>query len=494
MKPTLLINIRRTLGAGLFAASLAISPLSATAAEASATPAQSASELLEQGVYNQETKGDLDAAITAYQQVVAEAKANDALAAQAEFRLGQCYQQEGRSSDATAAFQKVVHDYPGETGLVAKARQLLPGEPKLNPVPWVDGERLLLKFHLPDGSELGMCEYHADLVTTGTQQVWRVGGRMDAATAGQQSNVDADPVTFHPISSTWKHSMFGEVTATYHPASVDVQRVGKSGVTTLKVDGPVVDNEQSIYLIRRLPLAGGYTRTIKIFSSIGGAAVPLDIEVKGIEKLTVPAGEFDCFKVQLSVGQTFWISTDLHRYIVQFEAGPVTAKLDSIAQGGPNVPVQFTDADLGVSMTAPPDWIICRLKGGQPAGQSLIRTYDPDADAVDGGIRYYATDSLDPAARESSKAWSQSAAATDGKRLGNDFKVRPDSWQDTTVAGLPAESFIADYSQNGKPRTLLSVHVIAPKNSESFVLIAPPDKFDALNAQFQNIIASYHRS
>ena len=53
--------------------------------------AASPSELLEKGIYSEETKGDLDAALQLYQQVVAEAKTGEALAAQAQYRLGVCH-------------------------------------------------------------------------------------------------------------------------------------------------------------------------------------------------------------------------------------------------------------------------------------------------------------------------------------------------------------------------------------------------------------------
>src|ERR1017187_6275914 len=86
------------------------------------TAPASPSELLEKGIYAQDTKGDLDSAIAIYQQLVAEHDINRSLAAQAQFRLGQCYQKQNRTADATAAFQKLVHDYPSETNLVAQAR------------------------------------------------------------------------------------------------------------------------------------------------------------------------------------------------------------------------------------------------------------------------------------------------------------------------------------------------------------------------------------
>src|SRR3954452_18197984 len=73
---------------------------------ASASP----SELLEKGIYSEETKGDLDAAIVLYQQVVAEVKVGQSLAAQAQFRLAQCYQKKNNTGEANAAFEKRIHD------------------------------------------------------------------------------------------------------------------------------------------------------------------------------------------------------------------------------------------------------------------------------------------------------------------------------------------------------------------------------------------------
>jgi outer membrane protein assembly factor BamD (BamD/ComL family) len=71
-----------------------------------------ASELLEKGVYSEETKGDFDAAIQFYQQAIAEVDAEQALGAQAQFRLAMCYDKKKDRSAATAAFEKLIRDYP----------------------------------------------------------------------------------------------------------------------------------------------------------------------------------------------------------------------------------------------------------------------------------------------------------------------------------------------------------------------------------------------
>ncbi len=459
----------------------------------SPSPSGSVSELLEEGIFNEETKGDIDAAIAIYQQVLARTAADQSVAAQAEFHLAQCYLKKDRKDDATAAFQKLVDNYPNQTALVAKAKQYLPGEPALEPAPWVDGERMQMKLYLANGMEAGVMEYRSDLVQSGTTAIWRVGGFLSAGTVSAVSSVDAEMESFHPIASRWKYSMLGEVHAVYHPGEVELRYEGRDGVTTVKLDGDVIDNEQANDEIRRLPLKEGYKTTLPIFSTLGGASIPVRLEVTGTETVESPMGKFDCYKVQLSMGETFWYSADAHRYLVKCEVGPLTGKLTSVTQRKVDEPVTFHDDELGVSLTAPPYWVVCRYKG-QPPGQALIRTYDADVDAEDGGVRYFATDMLSPGERTSSKAWAESELKNDIMKLSDDVKVRPDGWKDYTVEGLPGVSFIADYTKNGTKKTLFSLYVIGPKNSEHFVIITPPEKFDALMKEFDTIIASYRRT
>ncbi|HTS16375.1 MAG TPA: tetratricopeptide repeat protein [Verrucomicrobiae bacterium] len=473
-------TVLRTL---LVAATAVVYPAVARAAT------ESPSELLEKGIYAEETKGDVDSAIAIYQQLVAEQDVNQSLAAQAQFRLGQCYLKKNQTADATAAFRKLIHDYPNETNLVAQARALLPNGLPLGPVPWVDGERLQLTVSLSTGSDIGVAEYRADLVhEVNGSNVWRVGCRMMAGGAQSVSSVDADPETFRPISSHWKHSLFGEVTASYKSGEVQIQRVGKGQPETVGVDGAVYDNEEAMHLIRRLPLTVGYKTTIPIYSPIGGSTViPIGLEVLAKETIDVPAGKFDCFQVKLMpVNQTFWFSDDAHRYLAKFEAGPVLAELTSVTQRQPGESVSFHDAQTGVSFTAPADWVVWRAQHGQPDGQVLIRTLDPDADTYDGGMRLFATDSLSDAARKSARAWMDEDVQKNNTR-----KIRPDSWKDLTIDGRPAVSCIGDYTESGTPRVQYLLRVLGKTNSELFVVTTAPDKFDTVKAQFDTIVASY---
>src|SRR5436190_1382675 len=188
----------RSLATLVVAATLACHLPSALAASASP------SELLEKGIYSEETKGDLDAAIAIYQQVVSEVKAGQALAAQAQFRLAQCYAKKNKTAEANAAFEKLIHDFPNEKDLVKKAVALLPAEPALGPVSWVDGERLQMVLKLAAGLEIGVMETRADIVERDGKKVWQV-GRVMGGGGRSISTVQADLETFRPLSSHWKH-------------------------------------------------------------------------------------------------------------------------------------------------------------------------------------------------------------------------------------------------------------------------------------------------
>ena len=452
--------------------------------------ATSPSELLEKGIYTEETKGDVDAAIAIYQQIVTESKTSQSLAAQAQFRLGQCLLKKNRQIEAVAAFEKLLRDFPNEKQLVEKAREHLPAEVALGPVTWVDGERLQLNLITATGVDIGVMENRADLVEANGRKVWRVGRRMSGG-GEMVSTVDVDAETFRPLSSYWKHTLLGEVSAVFRAGEVELKRPG-ADASIISLDKPVFDNEAVFHLIRRLPLEVGYKTTLSVITTLGGGAVlPIGVEVVSKEMLDVPAGQIECFKVPLSVAQTLWFSTDEKRYLVKFEGGGATGQLASVSQAKPGAPVQFQDEELGVSISAPAEWVFYRPKTGRDGKRVLIRAFDPAGDAADGGVRLFKTESLPAAARSSARAWAEADFRERLTKEVSDAKIRPDSWKSHNIGGRLGISFLMDCTESGKPRVLYSLYVPGPKTSEHFLLASSPEKFDGLKAAFDQIIASY---
>lgn len=73
-----------------------------------ARAAESASVLLQQGIFAEETEGNLDAAIKIYEQIGAELAANRPVVAQAQYRLGVCYQKKGNKDQAIKVLNELV--------------------------------------------------------------------------------------------------------------------------------------------------------------------------------------------------------------------------------------------------------------------------------------------------------------------------------------------------------------------------------------------------
>ncbi len=95
---------------------------SAVLAAALAAPglAQSASELLQKGIYTQETAGDLDGAIQIYRQIVGSAPAQHEIAAEAQYRLAQALVRKGDLTGAALEFQKLARDYSEYQALISR--------------------------------------------------------------------------------------------------------------------------------------------------------------------------------------------------------------------------------------------------------------------------------------------------------------------------------------------------------------------------------------
>jgi tetratricopeptide (TPR) repeat protein len=125
--------------------------------------AEAPSAQLEKGIFQEETAGDLDAAVKVYKQIVDSAAAQRHAVAEAQYRLGVCYQKQGKKDEAQAAFRDLVAKYADEKDLVAKAQKELgesapsrriagEGAPmptpkyeplELNPAPWPGARRAL---------------------------------------------------------------------------------------------------------------------------------------------------------------------------------------------------------------------------------------------------------------------------------------------------------------------------------------------------------------
>jgi hypothetical protein len=450
-----------------------------------------ASALLEKGVNSEETKGDLDAAMQFYRQVIAETEAGQALAAQAQFRLATCYEKKNDHAAATAAFAKLVHDYPNQKELVTLASKHLVSEgPELLPVPWIDGEEMRFRLNLPSGIKLGVARFGVKRGEVDGRQVWQFNSQLFAGVQ-QWSRAEVDFHTFKPIHCRWKHSLVGEAETTYSTGGANVKLNGASAVKHMDLDGVVYDNEQTLQLMRRLPLADGFTVSLKIFAGLtGGTLLPLQLTVEAHESVTVPAGTFDCYKVGLNIGQTYWFSTDAHHYLVKLEGGGFIGELAAVKQQSAIQAERFDDPARKFSVAVPAGWIIDQKEGRYDASQTELVLLDTEAIGTT-YVKVLNANELEPAARVSVRGLADRQIA-EGSKHYKEFAVRANSWTETTIAGQPAVSVVVDLVVQGKIRqTVCGVYAFVDGNAVDISSTTTPEDFETYRPQFNDLVASY---
>jgi uncharacterized protein len=461
-------------------------------AAGSPAPAQSASELLQKGIYTQETLGDLDGAIKIYKQVLAQAKGARIYAAQAQYRLARCYLAKGQSAEAVEAFKELIRDYPEQKELLAKAREHLPGEFKLLAEPWLNGETLQFTAKLPAGMKIGTVIWSADLVQLQGREAWRLQSRHYGMGSNALLRAFADRDAFRPSSSIIKHSQLGDIQVDYEPGQVKIKSMGKDSVRKVELEGVVYDNEQAMYLIRRLPLSVGYKSSFQVFSPLGSGTTKVALEVTGKEMVQVPAGRFECFKTEfaLPVGktlQTFWYSTDPRRYLVKFEAGEAIAELVAIRQSSPHTSMNYRDDKFGFSLSVPGGWFFDEDEADDKP-RVAVHLLDPEAAAVNVFWIDKIGDGQVPPESEV-RAACEKKVTERLKELGG-YRPRPESWTSRSLGGAPAVGYVADYAEGKRPMVEYLTMVQSGSLRATLIMRAPREQFDGFRETFERIIES----
>lgn len=475
------IHISKVLSALAGAAALAVT--------ARAADATSLADTLEKAIYSEENQGDIDGAIKLYQQVVTEAKKGQAAAAQAQYRLGVCFYKKKDYQQANAAFEKVVKDFPEQRDLVALAQDYLAGAVALTPAPWADGEEMRLDLKFPSGFRIGVASYTVASGETNGHKIWRFGSRMMAGVQ-QFSRVEADYESLKPLHSRWKHVLIADADAMYSPGHAEVKLLTKDTTKTVDLPGVIYDNEEATQLFRRLPLATNYSGTLRFLSTLGGGnIIPVKIDVVGIEKVQVPAGTFECFKLELSIKQTFWYSTDPHRYLVKFEAGGAVAELSGVGEFKPDAPTTYHDPTYDFSLTLPPGWTAYRRDPDEQKEATTVFLLDPEAAALT-IVQAQKLSWLKPEKKESLRGWVNTELADAAKEL-KGFKARQDSWKELTVAGHPAMAVAGDFVDGKEENANWGVFLFTAEDAIQISGHTTSGNFDSWKAQVEKIVQSF---
>jgi hypothetical protein len=499
-------------------------------AVAPAAWAASPSELLEQGIYAEETKGDLDAATNAYRQAVAEARPGWAGAAQAQFRLGVCCYKKKEFTSGAAAFDQVIKNYPEQKELVAQADDYLYRALPLLPAPWVDGEELQFVIKSTNDVRGASMTFGVNAGETNGQKFWRIEFLFANSFQSMMARVtEVDAATFRPLRNrvkAWDKAWGTD----YQPGRAESWAKGVEGVKKLDLTGAVYHEDSAIYLVRRLPLGANYNASVMAVdpSPYVEERAPSSqaFRVSGVENVTVPAGTYDCYKVEFGLKTTCWFSTDSHRYLVKFAdtrtavingkviGGDLRVELSAVTRCPTGEPALYRDAALGVSVTAPAGWRIRSYTGQEMAAALSVRSQDHDRmfnSFCDNPKPKTALCFLDPDAacqcvadvgplaslneseRQSLHTWAREdmARSTKGSHY---FDGQTNEWQELTIAGRPAVTVAVrglPVGESDTGSTLYGVWTFDHTNAVKFYSSMPTKHFGNLRPTLEALVRSY---
>lgn len=400
--------------------------------------ADSPAEMLEKGIYNEDTIGNLDEAIKIYRKVVTAAGETQTLGAQAQYRLGQCLLKQGKKEEATAAFESLVDKFPNQTELVAKAKQHLPVELILGKAPWKDGERLTMRMRLAGGQDIGLIGVGVNATELDGEDVWEMTIRrfVDGGNNEGVSKVWVNRQSFRPRRTVFDHTVLGVAQATWTDDKLTITQNNPEAEpkeTDIELAELAYSNDQVFYGFRQLPLKVGYKVTVPIrVAFTGGNAIGLEVNVDKKEKIETPAGTFDCFRLDTNIQQTFWIADAPERYMVQFEAGGVTAKLDSISYA--DEATKYEDTKLGFECTVPKGWFHVSHSTDKQSTSGLQLVSPEMASAM---VHVKDKSLLNEDERDSLSAWMDAKLMRLKKAFG-DFEVGPAGIEQVNIGELPA--------------------------------------------------------
>jgi tetratricopeptide (TPR) repeat protein len=459
--------------------------------------AENVSTLLEEGIYAEETKGDLDEAIKIYQKIINDNKSNIASIAKAYYRLGTCYLKTGDEAKAIEFYKKLMNSFPGQIEVVNDAKMQLSklgalddgNKPlELRPVPWEAGETCQYDIKTPAGAGAGKMFHSIKELRKDGNNLWRIENYYSVPITGSQIYLRTDVLKegLIPISSIMKGSittMGFDYMAIYEKDHIRITNTAKDK-KDIPFEGIVYDITQAYEIIRRLPLTENYSTSYNTFNFQSGMIMNGQLTVTGRETVTVPAGTFECYCLEGNFDSTIkakmWISTDDKKNIVKLEKQGNTTELEKITHETDGEPVEFNDNEFGISMIAPKGWHFVNSSLLTPTPFKMyLDILSPEIKAA---LNFVVVEHPGPLPSDFKVL----------KQMFKNFTLRPESWVYGDIDGLPSLTYIADYDSEDKKMVEYRTYVLDNQGMlGSFCLRVEKETFDEIKTDIDSIVQSF---
>lgn len=192
---------------------------------------------------------------------------------------------------------------------------------RLDP-PWQPGETSRLEARNPRG--LPLLTWELSVESRGSHTVLITD--QEGSEFHERATVFTDPYTLIPTRTEFeRESAEGHVSYVAEYGSEDVMIKasipGGHEEAAMKLPArPFYDNEQLVMVIRALPLYGNFRGTLKSVLTRAGAQDKVILRVCGRESISVPAGHFETWKVDIAgTDQSAWIAVAPPHQLVRYE-------------------------------------------------------------------------------------------------------------------------------------------------------------------------------
>ena len=206
-------------------------------------------------------------------------------------------------------------------------------------IPWADQESADYLLLDPDGGEV---------CGEGTLAIERIGDQYELSLRFEsEGNTDmttilVDAETLQPASVRRERLIDGKseiVLGEYDDVEKVIRIVELIGDDRREIprrldEERYFDNETSLFLWRTIRFEEGYETSYEtVLANQGGASRTVRLRVDGIEQITVPAGTFDAWRVEIVAGdvnQIAWFTQTPEHYLLQYHNSVQIFQLNSL--------------------------------------------------------------------------------------------------------------------------------------------------------------------
>jgi len=193
------------------------------------------------------------------------------------------------------------------------------------PAPWQNGSAAGYEWLDASGAQIGTSQYDFSL----SNGAWTITEKDNIGGVEQMIEMRINAETLAPLSeqktiNTANSNVQLETEYANGKLTVNANVDGNSRSASLDVPPNALDNDQLLMTVRALPFAEGYTVQYVVVVAQNALKVDTTFTVQAKEMVTVPAGSFESWCVEISAGQTkqtAWYQVAAPNMLVQYENG-----------------------------------------------------------------------------------------------------------------------------------------------------------------------------